>query len=417
MSSSTDDENTSEELLMDDLRNIQNIITVTRNNIDALNNQFGSLQNPPQMYVSEYQELTSKLADLKAKELDLLDRIQSGNVDVPDDSVSELERDNVVGSGGVGDSVGGYGGVGGGAGDHSQTMAEEKPKQYLLRAYLPNKQRTSVQVMPGRKLRDALIKALRRRNMHCEMCEVTTVDGNEIIPWDMDISLIKAKEVQVTVMEKFPIISQISHQFIRKTFFSLAFCECCRRLLFTGFYCNQCNFRFHQRCADKVPPMCKIESNTYYQYLLDQNPENCVNILSSGGTLGPLHSRSQPRTLNQQDRSNSAPNVCINSVKPLSLSDQQKLQRQYNRGEVMQYSSSSQMNQQEHSQSTQASPTNTLRVKRPRARSADESNKNLLSPKTTDENWVSGAIFFPSSESGCNHKPLFYCRTSKQWRF
>lgn len=135
--------------------------------------------------------------------------------------------------------------------------------------------------------------------------------------------------------------------------------------------------------------MCKIESNTYYQYLLDQNPENCVNILSSGGTLGPLHSRSQPRTLNQQDRSNSAPNVCINSVKPLALTEQQKLLRQYNRGEVMQYSSSSQMNQQEHSQSTQASPTNTLRVKRPRARSADESNKNLLSPKTTDENWVS----------------------------
>lgn len=47
---------------------------------------------------------------------------------------------------------------------------------------------------------------------------------------------------------------------------------------------------------------------------------------------------------------------------------------------------------QEHSHSTQASPTNTLKhVKRQRARSADESNKNLLSPreqKPTDENWV-----------------------------
>lgn len=46
----------------------------------------------------------------------------------------------------------------------------------------------------------------------------------------------------------------------------------------------------------------------------------------------------------------------------------------------------------EHSHSTQASPTNTLKhLKRPRARSADESNKNLLSPreqKPTDENWV-----------------------------
>lgn len=47
---------------------------------------------------------------------------------------------------------------------------------------------------------------------------------------------------------------------------------------------------------------------------------------------------------------------------------------------------------QEHSHSTQASPTNTLNhSKRPRARSADESNKNLLSPrdsKQSDENWV-----------------------------
>lgn len=47
---------------------------------------------------------------------------------------------------------------------------------------------------------------------------------------------------------------------------------------------------------------------------------------------------------------------------------------------------------QEHSHSTQASPTNTLKhTKRQRARSADESNKNLLSPreqKPTDENWV-----------------------------
>lgn len=410
---------------MDDLRNIQNIITVTRNNIDALNAKFANLQEPPVMFVTEYQELTGKLHELKTKEHDLLERIQQMEGCGPmgeEEEELELELEPVhveedidsrAGGGGTGGSGGG-GGVGGGGSGLSGSggggggggTGTGSGGCDLLRAYLPNKQRTSVQVQPGRKLRDALIKALRRRNMHCEMCEVTTLDGNETIPWDMDISLIRAKEVQVTVMDKFPIISQISHQFIRKTFFSLAFCECCRRLLFTGFYCNQCNFRFHQRCADKVPPMCKIESNTYYQYLLDHNPENCVNILSSGGTF---HGRGgggvgqQPRTLNQQDRSNSAPNVCINSVLLVKgvhqvgggggnstalTTDQQKLLRQYNRGEVpMQYSSSSQM--QEHSQSTQASPTNTLRVKRPRARSADESNKNLLSPKTTDENWVS----------------------------
>ena len=107
-------------------------------------------------------------------------------------------------------------------------------------------------------------------------------------------------------------------QFIRKTFFSLAFCECCRRLLFTGYYCNQCNYRIHQRCADKVSLECNnIHMDSYYQQLLAQNPETKAGILHpGGGALG--YQNRHPRSLNQQDRSNSAPNVCINSVnKPL----------------------------------------------------------------------------------------------------
>lgn len=300
MSSSTDDENNSDEFpLMDDLLNIQNIISVTRSNMDALNDKIGDFPNPPQLYVMEFEELESKLEELRAKESDLLDRIQqmedSGGrrpYDAPEEEPDSLVPDpkSRSAAGDTSDYGGVSGGGGGGGGD-------EKPKQYLLRAYLPNKQRTSVQVMPGRKLRDALIKALRRRNMHCEMCEVTTVDGNEIIPWDMDISLIRAKEVQVTVMEKFPIISQISHQFIRKTFFSLAFCECCRRLLFTGFYCNQCNFRFHQRCADKVsetpaPTAIVIETR--------QIPlSGATNVQDRVQHVLPVPARPEPRELCQ----------------------------------------------------------------------------------------------------------------------
>lgn len=116
-----------------------------------------------------------------------------------------------------------------------------------------------------------------------------------------------------------------------------------------------------------------------------------------------------PRSLNQQDRSNSAPNVCINSVK--LTADQSRL-LQLARGPidfVSQIDSKDfkitinlnvfffqTQSNQEHSHSTQASPTNTLKhVKRQRARSADESSKNLLSPreqKPTDENWV-GKLF------------------------
>lgn len=151
----------------------------------------------------------------------------------------------------------------------------------FLRAFLPNQQRTSVQVIAGLRLRDALAKALNRRNLKFEMCAVTTEDSDYPIPWDTDISLLKCKEVYVKVLDLgFP--THISHQFIRKTFFSLAFCECCRRLLFTGFYCNQCNYRFHQRCADKVPPLCsKLHMDTYYQLLL-ANPESQAGIINTG---------------------------------------------------------------------------------------------------------------------------------------
>lgn len=150
-----------------------------------------------------------------------------------------------------------------------------------MRAHLPNQQRTSVQIVPGLRLRDVLAKALTRRNLKCEMCMVTTEDSDYPIPWDIDVSSLECKEVYVKILDiGFP--THISHQFIRKTFFSLAFCECCRRLLFTGFYCNQCNYRFHQRCADKVPPLCsKLHMDTYYQLLL-ANPESQAGIIHTG---------------------------------------------------------------------------------------------------------------------------------------
>lgn len=59
--------------------------------------------------------------------------------------------------------------------------------------------------------------------------------------------------------------------------------------------------------------------DSYYQKLLAHNPESKAGILNPGndgfgGTSGFQTSR-HPRSLNQQDRSNSAPNVCINNVK------------------------------------------------------------------------------------------------------
>lgn len=200
-----------------------------------------------------------------------------------------------------------------------------RQSKMLLRAHLPNQQRTSVQVIPGMRLKDALAKALKRRNLTCDICEVTSAASDYPIPWDTDICSLNCEEVFVRILD-FGFPTYISHQFIRKTFFSLAFCECCRRLLFTGFYCNQCNYRFHQRCVDKVPPICSKRhmDNTFYHHLL-ANPESTVGIINPG-TGGYSSSLRHPRSLNPQDRSNSAPNVCINNViKPLFGADNRTL--------------------------------------------------------------------------------------------
>lgn len=93
-----------------------------------------------------------------------------------------------------------------------QPEAVNRQPKIFLRAHLPNQQRTSVQVIPGLRLRDALSKALKRRNLTCQMCEVTTLNRDKSIHWDTDISLIRAEEVYVKVLDKFPIMTHISHQ-------------------------------------------------------------------------------------------------------------------------------------------------------------------------------------------------------------
>lgn len=135
----------------------------------------------------------------------------------------------------------------------------------FVRAHLPNQQRTSVQVRDGLTLRDALGKALKLRNLVCEVCCVYRGDTDIPIPWDVDISTIDCEEITVKILDKFPTPTSISHNFVRKTFFSLVFCECCRRLLFQGFHCRTCGYKFHQRCASGVPALChQVSVQCYY---------------------------------------------------------------------------------------------------------------------------------------------------------
>lgn len=413
---------------------------------------------------AEYQELTSKLHELEAKEHELMEQLNAHQQEEECHSRSEalqqqmaadrsdqphyqnqtqilqqqrqLARhtrdlsDSLVSSSGLGSSMSGIG-----SGTVSQWGTLTRQPKPLLRAYLPNEQRTSVEVVAGTRLCDALMKALKLRQLEPSMCEVSTTphNGRHIIPWNTDIGTLHVEEVYVRLLDKFPLGPHIKHQFIRKTFFSIVFCEGCRRLLFTGFYCSQCNFRFHQRCAGRVPMLCQPFSvDSYYERLLSSCPDNSVGLPVSRGnavrftmtsrrcsssgsssttTTTPSSSKpaanrqGRPPRISQDDRSNSAPNVCINNVKPLNTETQRSLIMQAKPPlpvsslasiccfTLISFAIRLQHPYTDHSNSTQSSPTSTLTRNRPRARSADESNKNLLSrdTKSSEENWVSAA--------------------------
>lgn len=88
MSTSTDSDDIADPTY--EIRNIQSIINVTRENIDALNAKFAGIQHPPSLYLSEYQELTSKLHNLELRERTLRERMHAESPDRSD----EISLDN-----------------------------------------------------------------------------------------------------------------------------------------------------------------------------------------------------------------------------------------------------------------------------------------------------------------------------------
>lgn len=188
--------------IYEELENVRVVIRLTKESIE----RFGKLKNPPKILVDERSDLEKKLKDFENEEKRLT-RIIS---------------------------------------------------KKILRAHLPDNQRTSVEVLPNVKLSEALSKALRSRELTPEMCGVYTSNcSSKTIPWNTDITDVQEEEIFIRVLEKTQRTSHISHFIVTKTYFSLTFCEACQRLLFTGFECNRCNFKFHQRCTSKIPTLCQ----------------------------------------------------------------------------------------------------------------------------------------------------------------
>uniref|UniRef100_G3U327 non-specific serine/threonine protein kinase n=1 Tax=Loxodonta africana TaxID=9785 RepID=G3U327_LOXAF len=297
--------------------NIKQMIQLTQEHIEALLDKFGGEHNPPSIYLEAYEEYTSKLDALQQREQQLLESLVFQNP-------TDVSRTN-----------------------------PKSPQKPIVRVFLPNKQRTVVPARCGVTVRDSLKKALMMRGLIPECCAVYRIQDGEKKPigWDTDISWLTGEELHVEVLENVPLTT---HNFVRKTFFTLAFCDFCRKLLFQGFRCQTCGYKFHQRCSTEVPLMCVnydqldllFVSKFFEHHPIPQEEASLAETALPGSSppappsdargpqilTSPSPSKSIPipqpfrpadedhrNQFGQRDRSSSAPNVHINTIEPVNI--------------------------------------------------------------------------------------------------
>ncbi|XP_036388979.1 serine/threonine-protein kinase A-Raf isoform X2 [Megalops cyprinoides] len=154
-----------------------------------------------------------------------------------------------------------------------ETSPEDTPRGGgTIRVYLPNKQRTVVNVRPGQTVHDSLDKALKVRGLSQECCAVfRLLEGRKkLTEWNTDITPLVGEELLVEVLDDVPLTM---HNFVRKTFFKLAYCDFCHKFLFHGFRCQTCGYKFHQHCSSKVPTVC-VDMDTMAKLSL---PNSCTD--------------------------------------------------------------------------------------------------------------------------------------------
>ncbi|KAM5205050.1 serine/threonine-protein kinase B-raf isoform 5-T5 [Hipposideros larvatus] len=293
--------------------NIKQMIKLTQEHIEALLDKFGGEHNPPSIYLEAYEEYTSKLDALQQREQQLLESLGNGT----DLSVSSsASTDTVTSSSSSSLSVLPSSlSVFQNPTDVSRSNPKS-PQKPIVRVFLPNKQRTVVPARCGVTVRDSLKKALMMRGLIPECCAVYRIQDGEKKPigWDTDISWLTGEELHVEVLENVPLTT---HNFVRKTFFTLAFCDFCRKLLFQGFRCQTCGYKFHQRCSTEVPLMCVNYDQLEPQILTSPSPSKSIPIPQPFRPADEDH-RNQ---FGQRDRSSSAPNVHINTIEPVNIDE------------------------------------------------------------------------------------------------
>uniref|UniRef100_A0A672LI45 non-specific serine/threonine protein kinase n=1 Tax=Sinocyclocheilus grahami TaxID=75366 RepID=A0A672LI45_SINGR len=187
-----------------------------------------------------------------------------------------------------------------------ETSPDDTPRGGgTIRVYLPNKQRTVVNVRPGQTVYDSLDKALKVRGLSQDCCAVfRLLEGRKrLTEWDTDITPLVGEELLVEVLDDVPLTM---HNFVRKTFFKLAYCDFCHKFLFNGFRCQTCGYKFHQHCSSKVPTVC-VDMDTVTKR---------EELLSTPSSFRLIMRGEDGQSL-QRHRSTSTPNVhMVSTLEP-----------------------------------------------------------------------------------------------------
>ncbi|XP_071082636.1 serine/threonine-protein kinase A-Raf-like isoform X1 [Haliotis cracherodii] len=332
--------------LQDEIENIQKVIEVTRQKLEEMNAEFGRHQHPPPMYIKEYEELANKIHELQTREQKLLEQMSIGRATPPPTPSPEPAgaaaepEPPVMSPGPLTPNNSSTNLWSMNTGQRSPQLPLRSPVGHTkhIKAYLPDNMVSTVNATPSVTLRDGLIKSMRRRGLDPNKCQVFRHKTRIPLTWNTDMAELAGQEVTIELMESEEDLTVaqrnttraviLSHNFGRKTFFSLTFCDMCRNLLFQGIRCQTCGLKFHQRCEEKVPRTCQGDLEYYFRAQREGSREQMRQILVEEEQRSRSTRRNQglpsPRTghrsrapapqLGQRERSTSAPNVCVNLV-------------------------------------------------------------------------------------------------------
>lgn len=249
--------------IKEDLENLNEVIRLTKDSIIRLNDKFGGNTNPPPIYLEEYRELTDKLADLQMRHINLTDRLeQCQTVQTPSsgygsESTPQQDRDPV----GV-RTLPVFFPPEPTPSQQNGTGSQSKKPLGVIRIFLPNG-KTTIGAMRGKSLKSqVLLKSARLKELRdkADQCSVYKFGTNQPVDWETDTGLLAGMELELRTDNKsfkeMTRILQAEHNFTRKTFFTLTYCDHCQRILFHGMSCKMCNLKLHQRCIHLAPEFC-----------------------------------------------------------------------------------------------------------------------------------------------------------------